>query len=125
MTHQQPRQTTERRGFRWAPRTRMGKVALGLDIAMLAFPLWVLPSWYLVTFLIGAGGMFESPRAIAANSVFQGILVVCALLVNLVALLGARDHSFFLVVALGLLTAVLVYMGWYTAEFGFPGSESR
>jgi len=100
-------------------------VALGLDLAMLAFPLWVLPSWYLVTFLIGAGGMFESPRAIAANSIFQGIVVVAVLLVNLVAIVVGKDHSRALGLAVLLLIGILAYMGWYASEYGFPGSEYR
>lgn len=100
-------------------------MALGLDLALLAFPLWVLPSWYLITFLIGAGGMFESPRAFAANSVFQGVVVVVVLIVNLVAIVVGNDHSRVLGLAVLLLVGILAYMGWYIGEFGFPGSEYR
>jgi VIT1/CCC1 family predicted Fe2+/Mn2+ transporter len=93
-----------------------------LDVLLAAFPLWILPSWYLMTFLAGAGGMYESPRAIAANSLFQAVVVALGLLVNLVALLIARDRSIALVLAAVLLSAVLAYMGWYTSVFGVPGT---
>ncbi|KIS26237.1 hypothetical protein TV39_16460 [Arthrobacter sp. SPG23] len=126
MTHPQPGQAHPvriRRRFGWLPRTRIGKAAGILDLAMLAFPVWVLPSWYLITFLIGAGGMFESPRAIAANSVFQALVVVGVLVVNLVALLLKKDHAILLGLAVLLLSAVLAYMGWYTNVHGFPGLD--
>ncbi|HJV97589.1 MAG TPA: hypothetical protein VJ617_00605 [Arthrobacter sp.] len=109
----------------WRRHSRIGKVALGLDLALLAFPLWILPSWYLITFLIGAGGGFESPRAIAANSVFQGVLVLVVLVVNLVAIVVGKDHSRVLGLAVILLIGVLAYMGWYMGEYGFPGSGYR
>lgn len=105
----------------WIPRTRAGKVALVLDLLVAAFPIWIVPAWYHIAFLVGAGGMFESPRAVAANSIFQS-LVVGALAVNLVALLRARDYSILLALAALPLSAVLVYMGWFTAVNGFPGS---
>lgn len=106
----------------WLPRTRIGKVALGLDLAMVAFPVWVLPSWYLVTFLVGAGGMFESPRAVAANSLFQAVVVAGTLGVNLLALLRAKDHALLLGLAVVLLCAVIAYMTWFAATKGFPGA---
>ncbi len=106
----------------WLPRTRAGKVALVLDLLVAAFPVWTVPAWYLIAFLVGAGGMFESPRAVAANSIFQSLVVVGALAVNLVALLRARDYSILLALAALPLSAVLVYMGWFTAVNGFPGS---
>ncbi len=109
------------RKIAWLPRTRTGHVALVLDLAMLAFPVWVLPSWYLVTFLVGAGGMFESPRAVAANSLFQALLVAVTLGANLVALFRAKDYSILLGLALIPLSAVLLYMGWFAAVRGFPG----
>ncbi|MEE9094583.1 hypothetical protein [Pseudarthrobacter phenanthrenivorans] len=111
-----------KRRFVWRPTTRTGKAALILDVLLAAFPLWILPSWYLVTFLAGAGGMFESPRAIAANSLLQAVVAGFGLLTNLVALLIARDHSIALVLAAVLLSAVLAYMGWYTSVFGVPGT---
>jgi hypothetical protein len=125
MASQHPQPPPEVSGFIWPARSRIGRIALGIDLALLAFPLWILPSWYLVTFLIGAGTMYESPRAIAANSVFQGLVVAFSLLINLVALVGAKDRSKFLVLAVAVLMAVLVYMGWYMQEYGFPGSENR
>ncbi|MGO4493989.1 hypothetical protein AB4Y86_18090 [Arthrobacter sp. 2YAF22_2] len=105
----------------WLPRTRARKVALVLDLVVAAFPIWIVPTWYFIAFLVGAGGMFESPRAVAANSIFQSLVVVGALAVNLVALLRARDHSILLALAALPLSAVLVYMGWFTAVNGFPG----
>jgi len=90
---------------------------------MLAFPLWVLPSWYLITLLVGAGGMFESPRAIAANSIFQAAVVVGALAANLLALLRARDYSVLLGLATLLLSAALLYMGWFVVANGVPGFQ--
>jgi len=99
----------------------MGNVALVLDLAMVAFPIWVLPSWYLVTLLVGAGGMFESPRAVAANSIFQCLVVAGTLVVNLAALLRAKDYSILLGLAVLPLSAVLLYMGWFAAVNGFPG----
>jgi len=111
-----------KRKFVWRPSTRTGKTALIVDALLAAFPVWILPSWYLMTFLAGAGGMYESPRAIAANSLFQAVVVVVGLLANLVALLIARDHSIALVLAAVLLSAVLAYMGWYTSVFGVPGT---
>lgn len=105
----------------WLPRTRTGKTALVLDLVVAAFPLWLLPSWYLVSFLSGAGGMFESPQAVAANSVFQAAVVAGTLAVNLAALLRARDHSILLGLALIPLSAVLVFMGWSAAVNGVPG----
>jgi len=120
-------QSGQRRSFSdvWHRHSKIGKVALGLDLALLAFPLWILPSWYLITFLIGADGMFESPRAIAANSVFQGVVVIVVLVVNLVAIAVGKDHSRVLGLAVLLLIGILAYMGWYTSEFGFPGSAHR
>lgn len=109
------------RKIAWLPRTRIGNVALVLDLAMAAFPVWVLPSWYLVTLLVGAGGMFESPRAVVANSVFQGLVVAGTLVVNLAALLRAKDYSIVLGLAVLPLSAVLLYMGWFVAVNGFPG----
>lgn len=109
------------RKIAWLPRTRIGNVALVLDLAMAAFPVWVLPSWYLVTLLVGAGGMFESPRAVIANSVFQGLVVAGTLVVNLAALLRAKDYSILLGLAVLPLSAVLLYMGWFVAVNGFPG----
>lgn len=109
------------RKIAWLPRTRIGNVALVLDLAMAAFPVWVLPSWYLVTLLVGAGGMFESPRAVVANSVFQGLVVAGTLVVNLAALLRAKDYSILLGLAVLPLSAVLLYMGWFVAVNGFPG----
>ena len=96
-------------------------MALALDLVTAAFPVWVLPSWYLVTLLVGAGGMFESPRAVAANSIFQALVVAGALVVNLAALFFAKDHSILLGLALLPLSAVLLYMGWFAATNGFPG----
>jgi len=110
------------RSFSWLPGTRAGKAALVLDVVLAAVPVWVLPSWYLITFLIGAGGMFESPRAIAANSIFQVVVLAVGLVTNLVALLIARDRSIVLLVAALLLCAVLAYMGWYASTFGVPGT---
>ena len=110
------------RRFVWRPSTRTGKAVLVLDVLLAAFPLWILPSWYLVTFLAGAGGMFESPRAIAANSLFQAVVVGVGLFANLVALLIARDRSIALVMAAVVLSAVLAYMGWYASVFGVPGT---
>ena len=109
------------RKIAWLPRTRLGNVALVLDLAMVAFPVWVLPSWYLVTLLVGAGGMFESPRAVVANSIFQGLVMAGTLGVNLAALLRAKDYSILLGLAVLPLSAVLLYMGWYAAVNGFPG----
>lgn len=88
---------------------------------MLVFRLWALPFWYLITFLVGAGSMFESPRAIAANSIFQALVVAGTLAANLIALLRAKDHSILLGLALLPLTAALLYMGWFAAADGFPG----
>ena len=116
-----PTPKAKSRAVVWFPTTRTGKVAGIMDLAMLAFPLWVLPSWYLVTFLVGAGGMFESPRAVAANSIFQALVVAAALVANLVALFRAKDYSILLGLALIPLSAVLLYMGWFAAERGFPG----
>ncbi|WP_223980750.1 hypothetical protein [Arthrobacter sp. NicSoilB8] len=110
------------RSIAWLPRTKIGKVALGLDLAMVCFPAWVLPTWFLVTFLAGAGGMFESPRAVAANSIFQALVVAGTLVVNLTALLRAKDYSMLLGLAVLALSAVLLYMGWFVAEKGIPGS---
>ncbi|MBP1232580.1 hypothetical protein JOE40_002224 [Arthrobacter sp. PvP102] len=118
MTDPQPGQPPPvplRRGFQWLPRTKIGKVAGILDLVMLAFPAWVLPSWFLISFLVGAGGMFESPRVIAANSLFQALVVAGVLVVNLVALLFRKDHAILLGLAAVLLSAVLAYAGWYTA----------
>lgn len=110
------------RNIAWLPRTRVGKVALGLDLGLAAFPLWIVPSWYLVTFLAGAGGMFESPRAVTANSVFQSIVLAATLAVNLVALLRAKDHSILLALAVIPLSGVVLYMGWFAAANGLPGA---
>jgi hypothetical protein len=109
----------------WFPTTRAGKVALTLDLVMAAFPLWLLPSWYLVTFLVGAGGMFESPTAVAANSLFQAAVVAGTLIVNLAALLRAKDHSILLALALIPLSAVLAFMAWSAAVNGLPGLGAR
>lgn len=108
--------------FTWFPGTKAGKAALALDAVLAAVPVWVLPSWYRITFLIGAGGMFESPRALAANSIFQVVVVAVGLVTNLVALLIARDRSIALLLAAVLLSAVLAYMGWYASVFGVPGT---
>ncbi|MBP1135021.1 hypothetical protein JOE31_001253 [Arthrobacter sp. PvP023] len=118
MTDPQPGQPTPvptRRRLVWLPRTRIGKVAGILDLVVLAFPAWVLPSWFLISFLVGAGGMFESPRVIAANSLFQVLVVAGVLVVNLLALLFKKDHAILLGLAVVLLSAVLAYAGWYTA----------
>lgn len=111
------------RSIGWLPRTRTGKAALVLDLVMAAFPLWLLPSWYLVTFLVGAGGMFESPKAVAANSLFQALVVAGTLVVNLAALLCAKDRSILLGLALIPLSAVLLFMGWSAAVNGLPGAH--
>ncbi|WP_346957757.1 hypothetical protein [uncultured Arthrobacter sp.] len=116
-----PASETRNRRVAWLPRTRMGTVALVLDLAMVAFPVWVLPSWYLVTLLVGAGGMFESPRVLAANSVFQGLVVTGTLAVNLAALLRAKDYSILLGLAVLPLSAVVLYLGWLVAVNGFHG----
>ena len=65
--------------------------------------------------------LFESPRAIAANSIFQTLVVAITLAVNLAALLRAKDYSILLGLALLPLSAVLAYMGWFAAVNGFPG----
>ena len=110
------------RGFGWLPGTRAGKAVLAFDAVLAAFPVWILPSWYLVTFLSGAGGMFESPRAIAANSLFQAAVAAVGLTANLAVLVLARDRSLALVLAAVVLAAVLAYMGWYASTFGVPGT---
>jgi hypothetical protein len=74
-----------------------------------------------VTLLVGAGGMFESPRAVVANSIFQALVVAATLAVNLAALLRARDYSILLGLAVLPLSAVLLYMCWFVAANGFPG----
>jgi len=105
----------------WWPTTRTGRVALAVDVMMLGFPLWLFPSWYLVSYLAGAGTLYESPRAVFANSVFQAAVVAVAVLTNLAALVLARDRSVVLVMAVIPLSGVLAYMGWVAAVRGFPG----
>ena len=103
-------QKSTSRVIRWLPATKTGRCALALVLITPLSPVFYLLIWRVVTFLMGAGEMFESYEVVRAMAVVGLCIQSGVVSVHWAAVVLAKENSLVVGVSTLIMSGFLLYL---------------